>query len=109
MCQVVGSAEVQVIGRCIRVADMREAPGAGAGICLPHAHGAAVNCLRWHPSEEHTLLSAAAEPAAHLWDLRAPALPLHALVGHIMGRCAACFCAQADASCLECMPTGRQC
>ena len=78
----------RIIGRCIRVADMREAPGAGVGICLPHAHGAAVNCLRWHPSEERTLLSAAAEPAAHLWDLRSPALPLHALIGHIAGRCA---------------------
>lgn len=99
MCQGTGSADAcRVIGRCIRVEDMRETPGAGAGICLPHAHGAAVNCLRWHPSEQHALLSAAAEPAAHLWDLRAPALPLHALIGHIAGRCAVCCHAQAEAS-----------
>ncbi|KAK9844090.1 hypothetical protein WJX81_004339 [Elliptochloris bilobata] len=72
--------------RCIRVTDLREAPGASAGLRLPDAHGAAVNCLRWHPADAHTLLSAASEPAAHLWDLRAAAMPLHALVGHISGR-----------------------
>ena len=86
LCQDIVSADAPSMCRCIRVTDMREAPSAHAGACLPHAHGAAVNCLRWHPLEQHMLLSAAAEPAAHLWDLRAPALPLHALIGHIAGR-----------------------
>lgn len=80
------SEHALLLSRCIRVTDARK-PGAAAAACLQDAHGAAINCLRWHPAAEHQLLSAAAEPAAHLWDLRAPGRPLHALVGHIGSRC----------------------
>ncbi len=65
---------------------MREPAGCNAGVRIADAHGAAVNCVRWHPHDERTLLSAASEPAARLWDLRSPGSPLHELVGHVCGR-----------------------
>jgi hypothetical protein len=68
------------------VADAREPAGRNAGVRMADAHSAAVNCVRWHPGDERTLLSAASEPAARLWDLRSPGRPLHELVGHVCGR-----------------------
>ncbi len=63
------------------MADVREPAGCHACVRIADAHGAAVNCVRWHPHDERTLLSAASEPAARLWDLRSPGSPLHELGG----------------------------
>ena len=83
--------------KCVRAREAHLAADAGndGSICLlderaadactlriEDAHPSHVNVLEWHPSNAHLLLSAGCDPAIRLWDVRAPAAPLHVLVGH---------------------------
>jgi hypothetical protein len=41
-----------------------------------------MNCLRWHPCDEHILVSSSHDPAMLVHDIRNLSRPLHALLGH---------------------------
>ncbi|GAB4817375.1 hypothetical protein N2152v2_004421 [Parachlorella kessleri] len=61
--------------RAICVVDTRQAEDA-ASYKLADAHSTAINCLRWHPSGDHLLLSTSHDPHILLHDLRQPSQPL---------------------------------
>lgn len=62
--------------------------GTGPSLALPEAHATAINCLRWHPTAEHLLLSASHDPHILLHDLRQLAQPLFTFTGHsLQSRC----------------------
>ncbi|PSC70328.1 WD repeat-containing 32 [Micractinium conductrix] len=71
--------------RRLVVVDSRQPTSTGPCFAIEGAHGSAINCLRWHPSEQHLLLSSSHDPAALVQDLRSPGQPLHRLLGHAQG------------------------
>lgn len=70
----------RVVCRCIKVVDTRNSNGSQQTI--EGAHDGCVNCVRWHPSREHLLVSSGTDPCLHLWDLRHSHEPLYTFQGH---------------------------
>jgi WD40 repeat protein len=85
-----GSASATTFASCgndrrLCIVDSRLAPAAGASLVIEGSHSTALNCLRWHPTSDHLLLTCSHDPAILLHDLRSPAQPLHRLRGHAPG------------------------
>ncbi|KAL4857638.1 Histone-binding protein [Chlorella vulgaris] len=85
-----GSASATTFASCgndrrLCIVDSRLAPAAGASLVIEGSHATALNCLRWHPTSDHLLLTCSHDPAILLHDLRSPAQPLHRLRGHAPG------------------------
>lgn len=69
---------------CICILDVRS-PSSEPSIVIKDdaSHGAVINSVAWHPTDEHIIASVSFEPTLLLHDLRRPDQILHTLSGHV--------------------------